>query len=253
MVPLSEIRVDLGTQCRKFGTSSEAVKDFRADVEAGEKLEEVVLFEGDDKQLIMGDGFTRYAALKMAGATAIEAKILQGSRFDAMAYNAGENAKQNAQRWTREDKDNSVRLILSDPEGASWTDHRIAVHCRVSDDKVKAVRDKLVEETGKPGPEKRKGKDNREYKAKKPRKGKAETNGAPEGPKPGDPKVDWKEFDRALGVLERFPDEIGRHYKGEKDGTEDTAARRCLDTLAKIMNGWRKHLKEIDKAEKKGK
>ena len=254
-VPLDKILIDQGTQCRT-ALDTQTVRDFRTDLEAGTKMEEVVLFETSDGELIMGDGFTRYAATKAAGGATIEAKILKGERFDALAYNGYANGKHQAQRWTRADRQNAARLILSDSEGATWSDSRIANHCGIGDDKVAEIRAELEAQTGKPGPDKRKSADGRERPAKAPRKKKtaAETNGEAheEAPKQGRPTVDWKEYDRAMGVVIRFPDEIGRAYPGEKDGTETEAARRVLDTLAKIMAGWRRRLKEIDKANKKG-
>ena len=107
-VPLDKILVDQGTQCRTALDTATA-RDFRHDLENGVKFEEVVLFENSKGQLVMGDGFTRYAAMKMGGGATIEAKILKGEKFDALAYNAHANSQQKSQRWTAADRKNAAK------------------------------------------------------------------------------------------------------------------------------------------------
>ena len=252
-VAVEDMQIGYGTQARAE-VSTDTVKDFAEAMKRGDEFPPVILYEEDrtehyegKKVLIVGDGFKRRAAAQMIGLAELEAVVRKGTKFDALMCNITENQKQQAERWSLKDRRHSVRMVLGEPEGLQKTDSWIADLCGVSADLVATVRREMEQETGRPGPSRRVGRDRKSYPAHKPKGGKASDNG--QEAKQGAPKYDWREFNRCFGVVARAPDEIVRAYPNEKEGTEHPAASRLLDTLAKVMKGWEKSLA---KQEKKG-
>src|SRR3979411_695781 len=89
----------------------------------------VVFHDGTDHWL--SDGFHRHAAAKKAGLHSLRAKILQGTRRDAILHAVGASTPQGLRR-TNADKPRAVTILLDDEEWGSWSDGHIARQCGVS-------------------------------------------------------------------------------------------------------------------------
>jgi uncharacterized ParB-like nuclease family protein len=64
---LTAITVDEEIQQRVIHIDDAVVSDYAERIEAGDTFPPVVVFQGDDGQLILADGFHRYHAYKKAG------------------------------------------------------------------------------------------------------------------------------------------------------------------------------------------
>jgi hypothetical protein len=135
-LPLAEISRD-GIQLR-VGINAETVKDY---MENFDSLPPITVFHitDDSEQFVLVDGFHRVAAAELLGLEEIEAEVKEGSYRDALIYACGANASHGLRR-TREDKENTVLVILQDEELKMYSDNMIAKIARVSQPFVSSLR-----------------------------------------------------------------------------------------------------------------
>jgi len=151
LVNLDDLKLDGGTQPRE--AMDEALIDeyaermsvddrgFVIDPE-GTDWQKLVVFEDDDEQLWLADGFHRTMAAKRAGITSFQADFREGPLREAITYSLGVNAN-HGKRRTNADKRRAVERALGDPEWIQWADARIARLCKVSRPFVTSVREEL--------------------------------------------------------------------------------------------------------------
>lgn len=146
-LPLAKIRVDGGTQSRS-ALCSETVADYADSMRAGSIFPDLIVFQGIDERIVPTDtrlyfwlasGFHRYHAFLQAGRLAVECKVYQGTRRDALLFSVGANEKHGLRR-TNEDKRKAVELLLADAEWRSRSDVWIADQCHVDRHFVARVR-----------------------------------------------------------------------------------------------------------------
>lgn len=143
MMKLEELRLDGGTQTRVRMQQS-VVREYAEAMSRGEKFPPVdVFFDGMDYWLV--DGFHRYRACEINGIKTIAAKIMEGSREDAVLYSLGVNATHGLRR-TNADKQNAVRIMLEHPEWSKWSDREIASRCGVGNEMVSRYRRSMNDE-----------------------------------------------------------------------------------------------------------
>jgi len=141
IIPLSQIRIDGGTQPRA-GLNPETIEDYVAAMVEGAVFPSVtVYFDGENYWL--ADGFHRVAAAKQAAKVEIEADIKQGTRRDAVLHSVGANATHGLRR-TNEDKRRAVVTLLSDQEWSHWSNREIARRCQVVEGLVRRVKAELA-------------------------------------------------------------------------------------------------------------
>jgi hypothetical protein len=252
-VAVDRLRVDGGTQART-ALRPDVIKEYAEHYRDGVNMPRVLAFD-DGENLWLADGFHRRAGAKLAGLAELECEVHAGTQRDALFWAVGCNEAHGVRR-TNEDKRNAVKLILMDEMGKTMSTGWIREKCKVSADLVESVRQSVLG-TETASTERRTGKDGRSYKVTKPQKEKERELGddqedaktsSSEG-KMRQAKYDWHELNKHLEVVARAPDAIATAYKGEKEGAEYWAAMRCLETLAKIMAGWKRRLlKEEERA-----
>lgn len=129
-VPLAKIERGGGTQAR-VGINEDTVTDYVEALKAGKQLPPPVVFKDGDGVLRLGDGYHRVEAHARNKARGIDVELHVGGQREAILYAAGANAFHGLRR-TPDDKQRAVRMLLADPEWASWSDRAIAEHCHVS-------------------------------------------------------------------------------------------------------------------------
>lgn len=136
---IETIRLDGGTQFRESindGVASEYAEAYKA----GEKLPAPVVFEDDDGNRWLGDGFTRIRAARLAGWDCIECELRKGTLEDAILYAAGANER-HGQRRTKADRHRAIEAALKlRPE---LSNREIANICHVSHELVRTVRNRI--------------------------------------------------------------------------------------------------------------
>lgn len=179
-VRLDEIVIDQRAQTRADGLDDAHVEQMVEDLKA---LPAMLVVEVDGK-LRLADGFHRYAAFKRAKVLRVPVAVIVGTEDDWVDAFASANDAQKGKPRTREDKRNAVRRCLE--VRPKWSNVRIAEAAKVDEKTVRKVRADLpqVRISEPDGPEKREGKDGKEYPAAKP-KPKTEQPVAADEPRPG--------------------------------------------------------------------
>lgn len=141
LIKLSEISIDAGTQQRER-INDDVIAEYAESIQCGQKFPAItIFFDGINHYLV--DGFHRYHAYRVSEITEIEADIHEGTKREAILFSAGVNGSHGL-RPTNSDKRKSVMLLLSDEEWSSWSDHKIAKHCKVTQPFVSKLRKELI-------------------------------------------------------------------------------------------------------------
>jgi hypothetical protein len=139
-IGLNQVIADKEVQSREQ-LSMLAVEDYRRKLTEGRKPPAInVVFDGT--KYWVSDGFHRFEAHKLEGKTEINCNVAPGSRRDAILASAGANTD-NAVHRSPGDRRRAIKMVLTDTEGVTWSDHRIASHVDVSDKTVGTVRREL--------------------------------------------------------------------------------------------------------------
>lgn len=217
ILPIKTIRIDGGTQIR-FAFNPAVAADYADAIREGHTLPPVIVFH-DGKNYWAADGFHRIEGYKQAGIGEVVCDVREGTKRDAFLYALGANAEHGLRRTTA-DKQNAVRMAMTDPELRNLSVNEIAKVCRVNH----ATASKVVKELEAAGEVKRetvKGADgkqhpaHREVRAREPeREPGDETEHEPPAnpvaaffdskPKPKSTHFDDSQFDRLFGPLVRF-------------------------------------------------
>lgn len=169
-IETSRVALDGGTQSREELIHEDTLRDYIDAMERGEELPPIdVVDDGTHAYLV--DGFHRHAAhLRLRRAT-IRARVVAGTREDAVWLASSVNATHGLRR-TNADKRRAVRMALEHARGATMSDAAIARHCRVHDRLVAAVRAEVEREqfggiADDTAPARRVGADGRSYPARR--------------------------------------------------------------------------------------
>ena len=180
-VPLDELDTEQVSVRAKL--SQDAINEYAAAYEAGKELPPIIVFNVDNKLVLVDGNHRREAALKV-NRTVLPVRIIDGTLRDAILYAAGCNAEHGRPR-TNEDKRKAVTMLLNDPEWRSRSDRWIADQCKVDHELVGRVRRKLPsnDASGQAGVSasstQRVGQDGKTYKPRTRKSPPAETPAAP--------------------------------------------------------------------------
>ena len=137
-IEIKKLKLDAGTQPRE-ATDESKVQEY-ADIITDAKKEgrgnpfhdsPIELIRTAEGKLVPWDGFHRIFAHKSAGEHEIVANIREGTEETAILLSVGANAAHGLQR-SNKDKKRAVKIVLSNPEWAKWSDVVIARICGVS-------------------------------------------------------------------------------------------------------------------------
>lgn len=152
-IDLETVRLDGGTQPRER-FDEETLAEYAARMERddrglvvdpqGQVWEPLVIYEDEDGERWLADGFHRVRAARSLDLEAFQARVLPGSRRDAVRYSLSANARHGLRR-TQSDKRRAVRRALEDQEWGVYSARAVAELCAVSDYLVRTVRGELEE------------------------------------------------------------------------------------------------------------
>ena len=122
------------------------VPQYREDMKNGAVFPPVdVLIDPETEEATLTDGNARCQARKENGETTITARFRLGNRRDKILAAAAANSAHGQPR-THADRRSAVRLLLSDPELATYSNGYLASKAKVSGQLVEEVRQELVQE-----------------------------------------------------------------------------------------------------------
>lgn len=117
------------------------VNDYKEDLITGAEFPPIVVFY-DGYIHWLTDGWHRYYAHDGLDIKTIKARVIEGSKRDAILYACGVNGE-HGRRRTNEDKRKAVNTLLNDKEWNQKSDRWIAEQCKVSDHLVASVRGEI--------------------------------------------------------------------------------------------------------------
>jgi len=173
---VDSLRIDGGTQLRAK-IDQATVDDYREGWVNEVKFPPLIVFH-DGADYWLAGGFHRYHGASAACVPAVPCDVRNGTQRDAILFAAGDN-QTNGLRRNNEDKRKAVRTLLEDKEWGKRSDRWVAEQCGVGDKLVGEVRNQLKEITVDDSPQKRVGKDGKEYPVN-PRKNSQVRENAPE-------------------------------------------------------------------------
>jgi ParB-like chromosome segregation protein Spo0J len=135
-IPLSEIRIDGGTQPRE--EINQATVDEYADAMRQLAQFPALVVYHDGTNTWLADGFHRYHAAVKAECQSILVEWRVGTVEMARLFAASANAAHGLRR-TAGDKRRAIEMVLSTAEGGRWTQEQIAKHCAVTQQYVSRV------------------------------------------------------------------------------------------------------------------
>jgi hypothetical protein len=138
LIALDEIRINERVQARAQ-IVLKVVDKYTKAMREGAEFPPLTVFQQSDT-CILADGFTRYAAAKLAGRTSINCEVRAGGLRDAILFAAGANATHGCPRSTA-DKHCAVLKLLNDDEWCKWSDREIARRCHVGHQLVAELRE----------------------------------------------------------------------------------------------------------------
>ena len=138
------IRRDGGTQART-GNNEETIELYAEAMRDGRwewnEANAVVVYH-DGSATWLADGFHRVEACFRADQDRVFARVIPGTRRDAVLYAAGANA-QHGLRRTRADVRRAIEVLLRDAEWGKWSNAEIARRAKTTDKTVSTVRSEL--------------------------------------------------------------------------------------------------------------
>lgn len=141
-IELDKIRIDGGTQPRAK-IDMEVVNDYSTSFELGANFPPIDVFF-DGKEYWLADGFHRWHGARAAHLDELPANIHKGTQRDAILFAVGANATHGLKR-TNEDKQQAVKMLLTDEDWSKWSSREIADKCGVSHSLVNSIRQTLEE------------------------------------------------------------------------------------------------------------
>jgi hypothetical protein len=138
VVNIDAIIMDSTTQAR--GMNRSQVSEYAELMQDGIVFPPIVVFQDEEYQLWLADGFHRVAAAVQGGFTKINAVIFAGSQREAILYSLGPANNAHGLALTRQERRERVIKMLQDDEWCKWSDREIAKHCGVSHPTVAQIR-----------------------------------------------------------------------------------------------------------------
>jgi len=129
LIPLSQIRIDGGTQPRE-AIDPTTVDEYAEAMRGLASFPPAVVFH-DGVDTWLADGFHRYHAELKIEAQTLEVDWRIGTLEMAILYAASANAKHGLRR-TLGDKRRAIEMVLSTEQGKRWNQQEIAKHCNVA-------------------------------------------------------------------------------------------------------------------------
>ena len=136
-VDAESIELDLTLQTR-VEMDQATVAEYADLMSSGHVFPPVIVFKENGKHFLV-DGFHRLQAHLQIGGKKVLAKILEGTRQDAILCGIFANAQHGLSR-SNADKKKAVELILAVPEWNEWAYTYVAKICGVSDSFVRKVK-----------------------------------------------------------------------------------------------------------------
>lgn len=155
-IPLSQIRLDGGTQAR-LSLDSEAVARYADAIDDCETLPPAVVYR-DGESVWMADGFHRHAAHAKLDRESMDCIVMPGGQREALLHAIGANHAHGLPR-TVADKRKAVAMLLADAEWGARSNEWIATAAKVSWSLVAGVRSGLAAHQPELQPETRVGRD----------------------------------------------------------------------------------------------
>lgn len=137
-VPLADLVIDAGIQMREKEDKEHVGRVKLAYEQEPASVPPLVAFEVPKVGLVLAGGFHRRLAAIELGLQSVKVDVRQGTREDAVAYAAADNATHGLPR-DRETQRRSVVAFLALPRAKKMTTQSIADHCKVSWDLVDAI------------------------------------------------------------------------------------------------------------------
>ncbi|CAB4131256.1 hypothetical protein UFOVP124_70 [uncultured Caudovirales phage] len=204
------------------------VAEYRDALNAGAIFDNIEVYT-DGKSFWCADGFHRVMAYRSAERAQIPANIHEGTKRDAILHAVGAN-DQHGLRRSNADKRRAVEMLLNDEEWSQWSSNQIADQCGVSGTFVNHMRAERtpvqVTTVVTCEPEKRKGKDGKQYTASAPKPKKLdafEAAGANIDPRITPEVTIPEEITSVEAVIEKHDEEATREA--------DTSDATWLETL----------------------
>lgn len=141
IIKLDDIVIDAGTQQRER-INPEVVAEYAEEMKCGIKFPAITIFFNGAQHFLV-DGFHRYWAYKEIKETNIEADVHEGNNDDAIIYSCGVNTNHGL-RLSNADKRNAVTTLINHPKTSSWSDNKIAKHCKVTQPFVSKIRKEVI-------------------------------------------------------------------------------------------------------------
>jgi hypothetical protein len=141
-IPLSEIRIDGGTQPREE-INQATVDEYAEGMRQLVHFPELIVYH-DGSHTWLADGFHRYHAAVKAECRSISVEWRVGTVEKAQLFAASANGAHGLRR-TAGDKRRAIEMVLSTAEGRRWTQEEIAKHCKVAQSWVSDVVAKNVD------------------------------------------------------------------------------------------------------------
>ena len=147
MILLEEITIHPKLQSRADPIEDEITEEVVQELIEHPDLELPPVGLVNEEKKWMWDGHGRFKWYTMAKRIKIPAEVKTGEFGDALELSWGANAEHGVRRTNR-DKQKAVRSALMSKRARSWSDNKIAKHCKVSQFMVSQMRKKLQQEQG---------------------------------------------------------------------------------------------------------
>lgn len=234
---VESLRIDGGTQLRAK-IDEATVAEYREAWANDAKFPPLIVYHDGADHWLAG-GFHRYHGAKAACVPTVPCEVRKGTLRDAILFAAGDNAT-NGLRRTNEDKRKAVRTLLEDAEWGKMSDRQIAEACCVGPPLVADVRSQVKEITpGSGEPEKRTGKDGKQYSVAK-KKPKPDADPPAKKNPPGGTSFNPAEWDAPAAEAEK-PAEQTKPVEVAKDEEGRTLPEKLRPVFAR-----RSELRELE-------
>lgn len=215
---LDKITVDPSLQIR-VETNIPTVSEYEERMSEGENFPPLLVWAVDGAHILL-DGFHRLPAMQNCGFVDCEAKVFKGTKAEALIAAAVAN-RQHGLKMTSADKRKTIMKLVQ--TAGEMSSRAIGDAIGVSPRTVDAVRD----EVRNCAPEKRKGKDGKQYPAKVKREKRGDDSESDRDDEPNEPPPD-----PGIGGKSLSPEELSKTERKRGKGIE--LANDAIAILQKI-------------------
>ncbi len=144
VIPVGKIIVDPSIQPRASLLNDVHVEDIRLAIRDNKIIPALVVFQMNDGNFLLAEGFHRLEAFKIEGKQTVACEVKIGSRDHAILWAMGSNQSHGLKR-TNEDKRRAADEVMKlEPD---WTDGKVAGHIGVTLEFVRRRRQQADDET----------------------------------------------------------------------------------------------------------